>query len=128
MCSTRKKSNVVLTICLLATGCALKHPPQADPISHAPIVVDEAMQLRQWPVSVAQYQNGATPGLATTFLFINNPHTPPWTASITETPLFAFNSLISPVVLICSPPWQQIIYPSDGIEPSYNAMPPLPAK
>ena len=106
----------------------MKQPPQPDPISHAPLVIDEAMQQRDWPVTVANYQNGSTPGWATTFLFINNPKTPPWTAAVTETPIFAFNSLISPIVLICSPPNQRIIYPSDGIEPSYNAMPPLPDK
>jgi hypothetical protein len=133
MCLTRKKSKMPRMWCTLfvATGlggCAVKHPPPADPISHSPLVVDEAMQLREWPVSVAHYENGATPGLATTFLLINRPDAPIWTATVTETPIFAFNSFASAVVLICSPPWQRIIYPSGGIEPSYNAMPPLPAK
>jgi hypothetical protein len=133
MRSTRNNSGATKMFCTLIAsvglaGCAAKVPPQPDPISHAPPVVDEAMQLRDWPITAAHYQDGSTPGWATTFIFINNPNTPTWTPAVTETPLFAFNSLICPIVLICSPPWQRIIYPSDGIEPSYNAMPPLPAK
>jgi hypothetical protein len=132
MLSTRKNSPRAKILSLLIpfamTGCALKQPPQPDPITRAPVVIDEAMQQRDWPVTVAHYQDGSTPGWATTFLFINSPKTPVWTAVVTETPIFAFNSMISPIVLICSPANQRIIYPSGGIEPSYNAMPPLPDK
>src|SRR5438270_704595 len=44
----------------LAAGCEVKQPPPPEPVSHAPLVVDPAMQHRQWPVSVAHYANGST--------------------------------------------------------------------
>jgi hypothetical protein len=131
MCLTPKNfSTFLLMIVLLAgiSACALKHTPPADPITHAPLVVDEAMQLRQWDMSVAHYQNGATVGEPTSFLLTHRPNEPKWTAALTDTPMFVLNSMASPVVLICSPSWQRVIYPSGGLEASYNAMPPLPAK
>jgi hypothetical protein len=131
MCLTPRRFTTSLLSLALVVGvsaCTLKQTPQPEPITHAPLVVDEAMQLRQWNISVAHYQNGATVGTSTSFLLAHSPNAPRWTAALTDTPMFVVNSMASPVVLICSPPWQRVIYPSGGIEASYNAMPPLPGK
>jgi len=115
-------------LALALTGCALKQPPPPYPVSHAPLVVDEAMQLRQWPMSVAHFANGSTVGLSTAFLLTHRAHEPIWAEALTDTPMFLINSAAWPVVLACSPPWQTIVYPDGGTEPSYNAMPPLPPR
>jgi hypothetical protein len=125
----RLMSRVVggILICQLA-GCMAKQQPPPVPLSHAPIEVDEAMQLRgDWPVSVAHYANGQTVGWPTGFLL--EPRTKPgWTAAFSDTPIFVANCLALPIVTIFAPPWQPVIYPRGEIEASYRAMPPLPAK
>jgi hypothetical protein len=107
-------------------GCAIKQPPPPDAVSHAPLVVDEAMQNRQWPVSVAQYANGETNAWATGFILIDRPNAPVWEASVTETPIFVANVLACPIVFLATPAWQPVIYPRGITEPSYTAQPPLP--
>jgi hypothetical protein len=109
-------------------GCIAKQQQPPVPLSHAPIEVDEAMQLRgDWPVSVAHYANGQTVGWPTGFLL--EPRTKPgWTAAFSDTPIFVANCLALPIVTIFAPPWQPVIYPRGEIEASYRAMPPLPAK
>jgi hypothetical protein len=131
MYSIRKESKrgmlefVILAMLASAGGCAIKQSPPPDSVSHTPLVVDEAMQQRQWPISVAHYANGAAVGEPTTFLLTHRADEPVWTAALTDTPMFVANSIASPAVLICSPPWARVIYPSGGVEASYNAMPAL---
>jgi hypothetical protein len=109
-------------------GCAVKQAPPPDAVSHAPLAVDPAMQLRaDWPVEVVHYANGQTVGWPTGFLLV--PLTNPgWSAAVTDTPLFVTNCLALPIVTIFAPPWQHVIYPRGEVEASYNAMPPLPTK
>ena len=130
-----KAARIFLRLCaapmaiLQLTGCTSKQAPMPDPVSHAPIEVDEAMQLRlDWPMSVAHYANGQTVGWPTGFLMI--PLTKPnWSAAYTDTPIFIANCLALPIVTIFAPPWQPVIYPRGEIEASYTAVPPpLPAK
>ena len=114
------------TIALFASGCAVKQPPPPDAVSHAPLVVDEAMQQRQWRMSVAQYANGDTAAGPTGFIFVNKPDAPVWTAALTDTPIFMLDTVTCPIVFFCTPPWQTVVYPRGVTEPSYNVMPPLP--
>ena len=106
-------------------GCAVKQPIPPEPVSHAPLEVDEAMQLRQdWSLSVVHYANGQTVGWPTDLLL--EPKTrPAWSAAVTDTPLFVANCVAMPIVLLFAPPWQPVIYPRGEIEASYHAMPPL---
>ncbi len=113
---------------LLTAGCQMKQPPKPDAVSHAPLVVDEAMQQRQWPVTVCHFQNGQTPAWPTATLFVHRTNEAVWQATVTDTPMFMANVMTIPVVSIFTPPWQRVIYPSGVIEASYNAMPPLPPK
>jgi hypothetical protein len=111
-----------------ATGCAIKQAPPPEPVTHAPIEIDEAMQLRRdWPVLVVHYANGQTVGWPTGFLL--EPLTKPkWSAAVTDTPIFVVNCLALPIVTIFAPPWQPVIYPRGEIEASYTANPPLAEK
>jgi hypothetical protein len=97
-------------------------------VSHAPLVVDEAMQHRQWPVSTAHYANDQTPAWTTGALLKHAPTEPNWQATLTDLPIFLANTLSAPVVFCFTPPWQRVVYPAGEVEASYNAMPPLPPK
>ncbi len=110
-----------------AGGC-LKQAPQPAPVSHAPLVIDDAMQRRQWPVVVAHYQNGETPAWPTGFVLDHNPDAPKWTAVATDGPLFLANIFAMPVGYAFTPGWTRVIYPTGVVEPTYTAMPPLPPK
>jgi hypothetical protein len=112
----------------VVTGCAIKQTPAPDAVSHAPLVVDEAMQNRHWPVSVARYANGETYAWPTGFLLVPSPKDPIWVPAVADTPMFVANTLAMPVVYLFLPPFQTVMYPRGEIEPSYNAMPPLPAR
>ncbi len=107
------------------TGC-LKHTKEVAVTSHAPLIVDEAMQRRQWPRTVARFQNGETPATPTGFLLQHNPRAPKWAPALTDGPLFVANIFAIPVAYAFTPAWQTVIYPSGVTEPSYNAMPQLP--
>ncbi len=108
-------------------GCTVKQQQYPDAVDRGPLVVDEAMQQRQWPPSVAHWANGQTPAWPTAFL-LEPQNDPAWQAAATDTPLFVVNCLAMPVVSLFTPPWDVVIYPRGEIEPTYTAMPPLPAK
>jgi hypothetical protein len=120
-----RSSILVLLASLLLSGCVIKQPPPPDPVSHAPLVVDEAMQHREWPMSVAYYQNGETPAGPTGFILSDRPDGPYWQQALADAPIFVANCIACPIVLLCTPPFQPVIYPRGITEPSYNAMPPL---
>ena len=110
-------------------GCVPKQQPETSPVTHGPLVIDEAMQTRNnWPVSAAQFQNGETAAWPTEQLLVHPSDQPKWQVALSDGPIFLVNSLATPIVCIFSPPWRRVIYPNAVIEPSYNAMPPLPAK
>jgi hypothetical protein len=113
---------------VLVVGCTIKQPPRPEEVSHAPLVVDDAMKNRPWPTSVAQYANGQTVAWPTATLIVHRYDEPVWQAAVTDTPMFVANSVMAPVVYLFTPPWQRVIYPMGEIEPSFHAMPPLPPK
>ncbi len=121
------RAAISIVICQ-AIGCVAKQAPPPEPVSHAPLQIDEAMQLRRdWPLLVVHYANGQTVGWPTGFL-LEPVVKPNWSAAFTDTPIFVVNSLALPIVTIFAPPWQPVIYPRGEVEASYTAQPPLPAK
>ena len=128
--STRKLSKaahiaVAATGLLSLFGCQMKQCETPALTSHAPLVVDEAMEKRRWSISVAQYQNGATVGFPTGSVFQHRAGSPLWQETLSDTPIFLANALTMPFAYLITPPWSQMVYPSGQIEASYNAMPPL---
>ena len=122
-----KKLIALLALAAL-TGCTFKQPPAPDPVSHAPLVLDEAMQHRNWSVSVAHYTNGATVAGPTASLLTYSENTPVWAPLVLDPVIFMGNSLSAPVVYMITPPWERVVYNRGFIEASNNAMPPLPPK
>jgi hypothetical protein len=99
-------------------------PP--DELNDSPLVVDGAMQLRDWQRMTAQYANGDTPAGPTGFLYEPRWNQPEWTYAVIETPLFVGQTLALPVVFAFTPPWTPVTYKGATIEATYNAMPALP--
>ncbi len=104
-------------------GCARQAEPPADP---SPLVIDEAMQRRDWDRSVAYYGNGDTVG---------SPNRAPLKAQDTGVPIlnglmqplaFVGNAFYLPVSYIFAPPGTETTYHGVQFEPTYTAVPPLP--
>jgi hypothetical protein len=130
---SRAHSSRAVAVCFAAalaagiTGCVKETKPVAM-TSHAPLIIDEAMQQRKWPMSVAHFANGETPAGPTGFVLEHNPAAPKWMLAFTDGPLFGVNIAAMPIGYLFTAPWQQVIYPSGVVEPTYNAMPPLSPK
>ena len=130
MSSTRDRRQTTAAAALLlvagsTTGC-LKETAPVAPVSHAPLVIDEAMQRRQWKPVAVHYQNGETPAWPTGFILQHSPDAPKWAPLVTDGPLFLANVLVMPIGYAVTPGWTRVIYPTGVVGPTYNAMPPLP--
>ena len=93
-------------------------------VNRAPLIVDEAMQLRTWPRSVVRFQNGETPAGPTTFVLQHSKDAPKWAPVLTDGPMFMANIVAMPIGLVFTPPWTRVIYPAGVTEPSFTAVPP----
>ncbi|HVT87507.1 MAG TPA: hypothetical protein VHD56_01535 [Tepidisphaeraceae bacterium] len=120
-------SGVVLSV----TGCSMQCPIQHvnnsvnEPQSQAPMLVDEAMQNRDWNRSEATYANGNIIAGPTGFLYQTRWDQPTWVYPLEESPLFVGQTIGLPITLTRTPPWTPILYKGGNGEPTYTAMPPL---
>jgi hypothetical protein len=115
------------SILLFAPGCVKETKPVAA-VSKAPLIVDEAMQQRQWNRTVVRFQNGETPAGPTEFALSHPDNTPTLVPILTDSPMFLLNVGLMPLDAAVNPPWARVIYPAGVIEPSYTGVPPVPAK
>src|SRR5436309_613655 len=80
MCSTLKSSTMkplkFSLIALTLVGCQRMQPGMADRINDTPLLIDEAMQKRDWDPSVSYYPNGATVADYAGASFQTNKHVP----------------------------------------------------
>lgn len=114
----------------LMAGCgSLIQPVRNSPpatLNPAPLVVDQAMQLRDWDRVTAHYSNGDTVAGPTGFPYEARWGQPEWAYSVIEPPLFVGQTVALPVSLVITPPWTPIRYTGETVETTYTAMPPLP--
>ena len=97
-----------------------------EPVNESPLVVDGAMQLRDWDRSVAVYQNGDTIAFPTGFLYEPKWGQPEYHYYFIETPLFIGQTLGMPIVFVMTPPWTPTTYTGVTVGQTYTAMPVLP--
>ena len=99
-------------------------PPES--LSAPNIDVDEAMQARDWRLSVAHYPNGSTVAGPTEFAFVPAPNRPQAEAVVVEPSLFFVNLFVAPIEMFEMPPWTSVQWKAASVEPTYTAVPPLP--
>lgn len=117
---------VAASLAMIA-GCQVQQPiPGPEPVSTTPILVDPAMQARNWDPSVANYQSDlvmAWPDYAP----LKSKSKPMWETPFTETGLFIGNTFYLPYgMCVDDLPTKMIAYKSMNMEPTFTAMPPLP--
>jgi hypothetical protein len=147
MCSIRKpRRSLALSLAVVAgttalaalgTGCSYKPPaPKPDAVDTTPMPVDEAMQVRDWPRTTAEFKSGGTVAGATRFPY--NPGTvgdgssqaiggPERTNAVVDTVAFVLQTGALPFTYLFDPPFVKREHYGVTYEPSYTLMPVLPA-
>ncbi len=119
-------------ISLIAAGATLLgvlgcyHAQPAVTVPQPPLIVDQAMQQRQWARSNAIYQTGAVKGYSTRTTFTTGPHDSRLLTTGLENGALIGNTVVMPFTLITTPPFTPVVYTGEEVPPSYTAMPPLP--
>ncbi len=123
MYSIRKCGMLGITLAALATaGCqtTVNHAVQAD-LNRKPLIVDEAMQHRDWDRMVNHYANGNT--IAGPDLVVIQTDAPEPYQRFFDPAVSAINDTIIPVTTVLDPPWKDVIYQGVEVPPTYNAQP-----
>ena len=133
MCSTRNRraiTKIVAVACAaLASGivgCQRIVPSSVTRLNNTPLIVDEAMQRRDWDRTVAYYGNGDTVAGGTGYLWQIHETVPPEYDRLADVPVAAANIVCLPVGVFINEPWRKQDYQGEMIPPTYNAQPPLP--
>jgi hypothetical protein len=124
MCSIRKCGLVIIApLAVVALGgCRynVNRPVKAD-LNQTPLVVDEAMQKRDWDRSVARYANGAT--IAGPDLIVLENTTPDPVMRVSDPVISVVNDSLVPITTVLFPPWKDVIYFGVETPPTYTAQP-----
>jgi hypothetical protein len=92
-------------------------------VNPTPIVVDEAMQRRDWPLQTASYENGVTVAGPTGQYLQPDKSLPQYAQMPIEYPLFLGQVILLPFDLLWDPPWKDVAYPRAQMPPTYTAAP-----
>jgi hypothetical protein len=111
---------------LLLGGCVqpMTATPEA-PLTEEPMVIDQAMQVRDWDRSAAVYTNLSFVAGSPGFWYQPKWNEPDWTYAVVEAPLFLGQALILPITVWFPPQWEPVNYAGLKMAPTYHAMPPL---
>lgn len=123
-----KRTSLVVAVALGGVvGCQRTADIQEEPaLSTAPLVLDRAIQHRDWEPSVVEYPNGAVVAGPTLFPYETTRTDPNWQQALLAPWLFVGQTIISPFQAIVTPPWSEVTYRGVDVDPSYTAVPPLP--
>lgn len=108
-------------------GCQRVVPsPSISPVNNTPIVVDPAMQHRDWDRSTSYYQNGATVAGGTSFMWQTHETVPGNWRPVTDIPVAGANIISEPVGIFVESPFGKQVYRGEAVPPTYTANPPVP--
>ncbi|HEY8667306.1 MAG TPA: hypothetical protein VIL86_11605 [Tepidisphaeraceae bacterium] len=126
MCSIRKM--IVAGAAFLAAGvggggCQRVTNQTPVRLNDRPLVVDEAMQRRNWELTDAEYPNGAVRAGSTGFRYEVNPDNNSQFAGVEDQGLFIVQTLLLPITLPSGPSKQ--VYHGAQTPPTHAAVPPV---
>src|SRR5688500_14059093 len=117
------------SIFVCIAGCqGISHEQPPAPVNDAPLVVDEAMQIRDWDRSTNYYANGGTVAGGTGYLSQTHEAVNPGHRRFVEAPVAALNIATMPVGLFVNSPWEAQVYRGEAVTPTYTGQPPLPGQ
>ena len=122
MCSIRSGWFVAVVSAVLAiagAGCqAIVPPPVRAPVNDTPLVVDEAMQMRDWDRSTNYYANGATIAGGTGYLWQTHEAINPDHRRLVEAPVAVLNMASMPVGLLLNSPFEKQVIRGETVPPT----------
>jgi hypothetical protein len=129
MFSTRNAFAILCSILVWSlAGCGFqsaRNNPRPDPVNDSPLIVDEAMQQRNFERSSAYYQR-STVVAGPTWLTFRGDEKAERTDLITDPMIFLTNVAVSPYAAVRDPQWKAVEYQGASVPPTHHAMPPLP--
>ncbi len=106
---------------MILGGCQRARPPQPDALNDAPLIVDEAMQIRDWDRSVAYYPSGAVVAGSPRVTFVPRYET---RLAYAADPLIGLgNILLIPFTLFATPPGAKVASRGAIVPPTHTAVP-----
>lgn len=111
----------------LAIGCQRDYVAQTEKLSPAPILQDDAMAHRNWDTMVTYYANGSSISYPTLYPYVPRTNTPEGEQVFTGTGIFIAQTLVLPITICITPPWQETIYRGIYTPPTYTAVPVTPS-
>lgn len=112
---------------LAAATAGCYHAPTPATSAPPPLVVDEAMQARDWSQSEAYYQNGGVKSTPLRTVFTTGPHNSRILTTGLETAAFVGNAANMPFTLLNHPFDSKVVYHGEQLDSTFYAMPALPA-
>lgn len=132
MPNTMAKSATVVAMATLLYGCQSWLPIEPvgnippDEQSQSPVLVDGAMQMRQWEPVAARCARGDVIAGPTGFWLQPKQADPQCLNAVIESPLFVAQTVALPVTIWLPPPWTEVRYTGATMQTTYTAMPVLP--
>lgn len=129
----RTRSAKVIGLCAVATlvaGCQPPAAPPPEPISTRPLVVDEAMDRRDWEQVAIYYPNGDTVAGTTRFWAyrVRDDVRPYWQQILFDPFLFLAQTAYLPFTFIQEPLLAKRVTQGEIFEPTHFGVPPVPAE
>src|SRR4051794_23689414 len=122
MCSIRKQfviSAAALMSVSSLVGCQnISKPPAADEYNNSPLVIDEAMQRREWEAVNAPYESGDFVAGPTGFWYAPKDDLGYTQRQLVESPMFVGQVILLPYTLSVQPPWSDVVYRGAVQEPT----------
>lgn len=118
------KAVSVVTTVFLSVGCVETSTSSVGLVNTEPLVVDQAMQQRNWEPSYAYYANGDTPSWSVGFGYSPRSDLQPYQYYFADTGTYLLNLVTMPYTF-----YQQrggLVSTGVQLPPTYTAVPPLP--
>ena len=130
MYSTRKRRWTLVATCAFSlaasVGCQTVVGPTAERLNDKPLIVDEAMQKRDWDRTTAFYANGDTVAGGYGYMFRTHETIPDPYKRVVEPAMATANIALLPIGIFVNSPFSTEVYQGVIIPPTHTAMPPLP--
>ncbi|MEM6314143.1 MAG: hypothetical protein AAF743_08645 [Planctomycetota bacterium] len=120
-------SVIALAAAVSLTGCRTQDRYADVSVGPAP-KVDEAIMLRDWPVTRAEYASGDVIAGSVGFLWEVDEDVEEAGNFALQVPAFLGNVIVLPVTIFLPPPTEEFVYEGAVIPESYTANPPLPKR
>jgi hypothetical protein len=125
MCLTRNPM-LFYTLGLLLAGCTDVTEPLPTGFSSTPIIQDDAMALRQWDQVTSIYANGTSVSNPIYFNYTARRDVPDGENIFSGPVIFTCQTIALPVLMIITPPWEEVVWRGVYTPPTYTAVPATP--